>query len=1148
MADEGLSLQDIIRRRQQADFVGREKRLLEFGENLRLPIADRRRRFVFNVHGVAGVGKTFLTHRFRRVAEKEEAVCAYTDESCFDVLEAMTALAADFAAQELPLEDFEKKLAVYQRRRHELEADPSTQGAITKSAVEIGLAAARTVPVVGNAAGALDAKATAEQVDRLRAYLSKKLRNSEDVQLLLSPADSLTKHFVADLRKLARNQSVVLFFDTFERTAPFLEDWLLDVLNCRHGELPAELVITIAGQKPLNSNRWSPYRSIVADVPLAPFTDDEARKLLTARGVHDEQVVQLILTLSGRLPLWLATLADRQPSETDVIDPTDGAVERFLKWEPDEIRRAIALSGALPRKLNEDVIGAVCGTESSAEMFGWLRQLPFVTKTTSYWRYHDVARAPMLRLYRGQSPQRWREQHRKLAAYFRAEREALPVQGEDVWLDAAWLDCRLEETYHEVCADPATALPKALGNAVFALWDSATMARRWAEMLTSTGQDSDIEQARAWGQRLAEAIEQNDDGIAYLTALIDDTVLAVEARKEAIRMRARALRDAKKYAAALQGFDQAIALDPQFQSALAGRGETYRLMGRNDKALADLTRAIELDPQDSWAIGSRGQVYTALGDHDRAITDLTRAIEVDPTTVWIIESRGQVYTTKGDHERAIADYTRAIEIDPTDSWLIAQRGDSHRLAGRHEAAIADLTRAIELDPTASWPLGSRGWSFRIIGRFDEALADFDRAIELDENYSWAIANRAITYREMGRREDAVRELTRAVSLALDDSWVMAQRGITHQQMGNYDEAIADYTRAIEIEPDNEWILANRGEVYRLIGRYDEAIADYNRAIEIDPGYSWAIGGRGQVHGAAGDHEQAVLDLTRAIELSPTYHWALTSRAWNYRRLGRYEDAIADYTRAVDEFKVTNDWIWILRGTAYRLAGHLAEAIADYTRAIEVTPGSASAFAQRGQTLRRMGRYEEALADLSHAVELDPDSGWSLANRGRTLRALRHYGEALADLSQAIELDPNYGWALSERGEVHLLTGNQETARSDLDRAVELRPTSSWCRYIRGLTQCDDGDTDVRTAINLAAENIQEDPDDMQERFNIAVYHAALGQYDEARTALLDTLRRNPWQEHVNDVQNDLRDLAVIREVDHDAVNGLIALVEKYQKR
>jgi hypothetical protein len=58
---------------------------------------------------------------------------------------------------------------------------------VTKSAVQIGLSTARSVPVLGAAAEAVDATTTAEQVDRLRAYLSKKFRSSDDVRLVLSP-------------------------------------------------------------------------------------------------------------------------------------------------------------------------------------------------------------------------------------------------------------------------------------------------------------------------------------------------------------------------------------------------------------------------------------------------------------------------------------------------------------------------------------------------------------------------------------------------------------------------------------------------------------------------------------------------------------------------------------------------------------------------------------------------------------------------------------------------------------------------------------------------------------------------------------------------------------------------------------------------
>src|SRR5215207_7826525 len=140
--------------------------------------------------------------------------------------------AADFAGQGRPLAEFGRRLATYRRRRHGLESDPRAPQAslVTRSAVQIGLAAAHAVPGLGVAAGAVNAAATAELVDRPRAYLRKKFRSSQDVRLLLSPAEVLSKALVADLRALAARQTIALFFDTFERTAPFLEGWLLDLL------------------------------------------------------------------------------------------------------------------------------------------------------------------------------------------------------------------------------------------------------------------------------------------------------------------------------------------------------------------------------------------------------------------------------------------------------------------------------------------------------------------------------------------------------------------------------------------------------------------------------------------------------------------------------------------------------------------------------------------------------------------------------------------------------------------------------------------------------------------------------------------------------------------------------------------------------
>jgi tetratricopeptide (TPR) repeat protein len=55
MKRERRSLQDHIRERQQSGFVGRLGQVSQYRENMGLPIEDGRRRFLFNIHGDAGL-------------------------------------------------------------------------------------------------------------------------------------------------------------------------------------------------------------------------------------------------------------------------------------------------------------------------------------------------------------------------------------------------------------------------------------------------------------------------------------------------------------------------------------------------------------------------------------------------------------------------------------------------------------------------------------------------------------------------------------------------------------------------------------------------------------------------------------------------------------------------------------------------------------------------------------------------------------------------------------------------------------------------------------------------------------------------------------------------------------------------------------
>lgn len=570
-------MQELIQRRRRAGFVGRRGELALFRENFDTPVDDERHRFVFHVHGAAGVGKTSLVRELEHTARERGAATAYADEAVNSVPETLAAICAHFARQGHPLKALERLLATYRQRRYEAEsttapADPAAPTPGSTALAQASLVGLGLVPGVGVLANGMDAQQLALGADKVRAALSARFGKQEDVQLVLDPLKVLTPVLVAELVRLADDVPwTVLFFDTYERTSPFLDTWLRDLLTTeRYGALPAQVVVVLAGQRRLDPGCWADYADLVAELPLDLFTETEARQLLAAKGVVDEEVVRDVLRLSGRLPVLVSTLAE---NPGDARAPGATAVDRFLKWESDPVRRAAALACALPRHIDEDVFRAAVD-EDVAGLYGWLRSLPFVSDHGGRAQYHGVVRAAMLGVQRTGSPQRWSACHQRLAEAIGARREAaaVAVPARRLWSGERWRELRQEESYHLLCARPGAALAQMLRDGVDACEAGPAVARRWATTLAEAGEDADDEPLRRWGADCLAALADEQAGVEKVLALLlSRGGLSAEGRAGAHVVRARELRHEGNHAQALAELDQAIALDPGRAQAYYGR-------------------------------------------------------------------------------------------------------------------------------------------------------------------------------------------------------------------------------------------------------------------------------------------------------------------------------------------------------------------------------------------------------------------------------------------------------------------------------------------------------------------------------------------------------------------------------------------------
>jgi tetratricopeptide (TPR) repeat protein len=701
-----LNIRDILRLREASIFAGREAQRSLFKSNLKIDLEDPRRRFVFSIYGQGGVGKTMLLLRFREIATASGALTACLNEDVQNVVHAMGQLADQFHDQGWPLKRFSMRYKVYCQRQQEIENDPNvpkdSSGLVGQTLSRVGLTITKLSPAAP-VANLINEDALAKNMGELSEYVFRK-STSKDKELIQKPIDILTPLLISDINDITEKRTIVLFIDAYERSGIFLDPWLRGIFQDKYGSLPANIVITVAGQNELDRNLWSPFETLIAYIPLEAFTESEARDYLQRKGITDDELTQTLIRRSGGLPLRLAIMAGislNEPEELD--DQNDTAIQRYLKPVNDPRKQQAALDAALPRWLNREIFSQLVEEPAATSLFDWLKTTPFVSKRGQYWVYHPLVREPMLHYKHYDSPTTWSAQHEKLAQYFTSRKK----ESETEYSDEA-----LAVIYHYICSNPAMYLPKALNGFVSALAKKASFGIRWAETLAQAGEDCESQEVKAWAQiLLTGARAWDDDRDSECKTMFDKLIqypsLQSEERIMVLIQRSHMHRLLSHYNKALADLDEAIKQNPKHKSTLYRRGLVRRDMNHYEKALTDFNRAIRLDRAFKQAIAERAQTYYLMKEYDRAIAGYTRAIKIDPEYAWAITNRGEAYEDSERYNKALADYDQAIKLDPTYHWAYERKGAVLAIIGQYDEAIVYLDKAEENGPTCSACVYSR---------------------------------------------------------------------------------------------------------------------------------------------------------------------------------------------------------------------------------------------------------------------------------------------------------------------------------------------------------------------------------------------------------------------------------------------------------
>ena len=115
---------------------------------------------------------------------------------------------------------------------------------------------------------------------------------------------------------------------------------------------------------------------------------------------------------------------------------------------------------------------------------------------------------------------------------------------------------------------------------------------------------------------------------------------------------------------AIQSFDEAIKLNPNYAAAYYNRGNALEFKrdydARHRRLRPARSSSSRISPR-AWY--DRGLSYGAKGDADRAIADLAESIKRDGKDASAFYNRGIAWRLKGDVDKAIADFGEAVKLD-----------------------------------------------------------------------------------------------------------------------------------------------------------------------------------------------------------------------------------------------------------------------------------------------------------------------------------------------------------------------------------------------------------------------------------------------------------------------------------------------------
>jgi len=502
--------------------------------------------------------------------------------------------------------------------------------------------------------------------------------------------------------------------------------------------------------------------------------------------------------------------------------------------------------------------------------------------------------------------------------------------------------------------------------------------------------------------------------------------------------------DKQNYQQAIECFQKAASLEPDFIPAYTNMGSAALLAGDIAAAERHFARAIELDSSSSTAHFGLATLYETKGNYDYAALNLAACCKTGSCDADLLTRLGDLQIKGGLYTEALATGKQMKDREIPKAYIVMADAALH--LGKYQEALAYARQASADDPAA---LYISGFASMLEGQHDVALTTMKKVLDKNSQHFGAYAARLVLEfyldGKMNLKGDASQwgqGPDRLIYYLEGNNAAFAENSALALEKWQKAENVIPGFTLKGIKADNLRVGLNKeelkhlnlGMLFYLNNLPEAAQKEFDKALKLNEKSIFANYWSAQVHLKTNKREDAIAAYEKSLVGAPDFFAALYTIGELKFLAGKADQAVPYYKQAIKIDKTPG--VLLRLGLYYESQKQFEDAAGYYRQIISGYPDLFIGYNQLAWLYAKQGiKLSEAMDLAQKADKLQPGNASILDTMGWILFHNKNYTQAKKLFEQSLDITPGNPTVLYHLGLVQQAQGEPNEAQKSLQTAL-----------------------------------------------------------------------------------------------------------------